>query len=76
MSYKHAIESALQTALEAGGALSKHDAIALASTNLEKLLGIHESNDELVATAGGGLLDFSSKVVAVVSPGRGLVDIL
>ena len=32
-------------------------------------------NGELVATAGGDLLEFGSRVVAVVSAGRGLVDV-
>ena len=56
--------------------LTRSEAIALASTNLEKLLGIHAPNDDLVATTGGDLLDFTSKVAAVISPRRGLVDIL
>ncbi|KIP04862.1 hypothetical protein PHLGIDRAFT_36717 [Phlebiopsis gigantea 11061_1 CR5-6] len=63
-------------ALETGGVLTRSEAIALASTNLEKLLGIHATNDDLVATTGGDLLDFTSKVAAVISPRRGLVDIM
>ena len=57
--------------------MNKRQAYALASTNLDKLLGIkHGSKDsDLVAFEGGGLFDFSSKVVAVVSPQRGLVDL-
>jgi len=62
--------------LEAGGSFDKHDAIALATVNLEKLLGVHKGHGDLVATVGGDLLDFSSKVTAIISPGRGLVDIL
>ena len=54
-------------------------ALALASTNLEKLLG----NDagaalgasDLVVTQGGDLLSFESKVVGVISPRRGSVDL-
>ena len=65
-----------QAALETGGKLSDKDAIALVTTNLEKLLGIKEPNTDLIATTGGTLLDFESKVVAVISPKRGLVDIL
>ncbi|KAI1784449.1 composite domain of metallo-dependent hydrolase [Ganoderma leucocontextum] len=63
-------------ALEAGGAISKAQAIALVSTNVEKLLGIERDEDEteLVATSGGDLLEYS-KVVAVVSPTRGVVDV-
>lgn len=53
--------------------------MALASTNIEKLLGgkVQADDDcELVATEGGDLLDFASKVRAVISPGRGVVDLL
>ncbi|KAI1784439.1 composite domain of metallo-dependent hydrolase [Ganoderma leucocontextum] len=62
-------------ALEADGALSKADALALASGNLEKLLGVRASDlqGDLVVTRGGDLLGFS-KVVAVISPRRGVVD--
>ena len=48
----------------------------MASSNVEKLLGV-ESNpytSDLVATAGGDLLSFEGKVVAVISPRRGKVD--
>lgn len=65
-----------QTELEAGGALDRHDAIALATVNLEKLLGVYKGSDDLVATAGGDLFDFSGEVTAIISPGRGLVDVL
>ncbi|KAA1473973.1 carbohydrate esterase family 9 protein [Dentipellis sp. KUC8613] len=66
-------------ALESGGRISKPAALALASTNLEKLLGGEveiEGLSELVATEGGDLLQFESKVVAVISPRRRLVDLL
>ena len=58
--------------------MNKRQAYALASTNLDKLLGIkHNGEDaDLVAIEGGSLFDLSSKVVAVVSPQRGLVDLL
>ncbi|RPD56489.1 composite domain of metallo-dependent hydrolase [Lentinus tigrinus ALCF2SS1-7] len=64
-------------ALDANGEISKTDALALASVNLEKLLGIKTDNLEgdLVATSGGDLLEFS-KVVGVISPRRGVVDII
>ncbi|KAL1744952.1 hypothetical protein HDZ31DRAFT_37449 [Schizophyllum fasciatum] len=61
--------------LESDGRLSKEDVLALASTDMEKLLGVKPSGD-LVATRGGGILDFGSKVVGVVSPERGVVDLL
>ena len=76
--------------VEAGDKLSKAQALMLGSVNMEKLLGGGEEDDlesdvgdsegsiwkgELVATVGGDLLEFGSKVVAVVSARRGLVDI-
>lgn len=61
--------------MEADGEISKADAIALASSNLEKLLGLKSVSSDLVATSGGTLLDFESKVVAVVSGNRGVVDL-
>ncbi|KZT28940.1 carbohydrate esterase family 9 protein [Neolentinus lepideus HHB14362 ss-1] len=65
-------------ALEAGSEISKSEAIALASVNVEQLLGvaISPAQSDLVATSGGDLLDFSSKVVGVISPRRGVVDLL
>ncbi|KAI0329713.1 hypothetical protein GY45DRAFT_1361902 [Cubamyces sp. BRFM 1775] len=64
--------------LDAGpGVLSKHKALALASVNVERLLGIEidPEDRDLVATVGGDLLDFEGKVVAVISPRQGAVDI-
>lgn len=48
------------------------------STDLEQLLGIRgidEGISDLVAFDGGNVFDLSSKVVGVISPGRGLVDL-
>ena len=52
--------------------------MALASVNVEKLLGINVDgvHGDLVATRGGDLLGFDSKVVGVISPRRGVVDLL
>ncbi|KAH8080277.1 carbohydrate esterase family 9 protein [Cristinia sonorae] len=66
-------------AVDAGGHLSKANALALGSTNLEKLLGREVQDyamDDLVVTEGGDLLDFGSKVIAVISPRRKLVDLM
>lgn len=49
--------------------------MALASVNLEDLLGIKAENNDLVATRGGSLLDFEGKVIGIISPGRGVVDL-
>ncbi|KAI0320932.1 carbohydrate esterase family 9 protein [Amylostereum chailletii] len=64
-------------ALESGGGISKTEALALASTNLEKLLGAETQVDsaDLVVTAGGDLLELGSKVVGVVSSRRGIVEL-
>lgn len=60
-------------ALESGGKISKTQALALASTNLEKLLGAPVQED-LIVTRGGTILDFESKVVGVISQWRGLFE--
>ncbi len=64
---------------EAGGYLTKFDAIALASSNIEKLLGISPDialQGDLVVTFGGNLLELQSKVIAVISPRREQVEFL
>ncbi|KIJ61332.1 hypothetical protein HYDPIDRAFT_96756, partial [Hydnomerulius pinastri MD-312] len=64
-------------ALESDGQITKSQALALASTNLEKLLGISSASStsgDLVATLGGSILDLEAKVVGVISPRRGLVE--
>ncbi|KAJ7600925.1 carbohydrate esterase family 9 protein [Mycena floridula] len=65
-------------ALESDGAISKTEALALASVNLENLLGIASENSatDLVVTKGGEMFDFSGKVIGVLSSRRGLVDLL
>jgi len=71
-------------ALEAGGKISKKQALLLGTVNMFKLLGgenfdVAEKGSfwkgEMVATVGGDLLDFGSKVVAVTSSRRGCVDV-
>ncbi|PBK90230.1 carbohydrate esterase family 9 protein [Armillaria gallica] len=62
-------------ALEARTEISQSDALALASVNLEVLLGVDNEDYDLVATTFGTLLDFESKVVGVVSSRRGVVDL-
>ncbi|KIJ18775.1 hypothetical protein PAXINDRAFT_71407 [Paxillus involutus ATCC 200175] len=64
-------------ALESDGYISKSEALALASANLDKLLGVKPSTSlsgDLVATHGGSILDFDAKVVGVISPRRGTVE--
>ena len=67
-----------QAALESDGRISKEQALALASVNLEKLLGVKPSgsSSDLVATRGGTVLDFEAKVIGIISPRRGLVDLI
>ncbi|KAF8207137.1 carbohydrate esterase family 9 protein [Mycena galopus ATCC 62051] len=63
----------------AAGGMSKADALALGSTNVAKLLGAkapRKLTQDLVVTRGGDLLGFNSKVVAIISASRGLVDLL
>ena len=65
--------------MEAGGRISKLQALALASNNLEKLLGgnveLASGTSDLVATQGGDMFSFESKVVGIISPRRGSVDL-
>ncbi|KAJ7221007.1 carbohydrate esterase family 9 protein [Mycena haematopus] len=59
--------------------MSRADALALGSTNVAKLLGAkapRRLTEDFVATRGGDLLSLDSKVVAVISARRGLVDLL
>jgi hypothetical protein len=67
--------SVAQAAIEAGHELSKHEALALGSSNIEKLLGAKPSLD-LVATVGGDLLDMSAKIAGIISAERGVVDLV
>jgi len=63
-------------ALEANRTLSKHEAYALASVNLERLLGIQLSNTDLVAVKHGDLLGFEGEVISIISPQRETVDLM
>jgi len=64
-------------ALESDGRISKSQAISLGSTNLRKLLSSNWTGRvaDYVATQKGDLLSFESKVVAVISSARGIVDL-
>lgn len=50
--------------------------LALASVNLERLLGLQNSVTDLVAVEKGTMLDFEGKIVGVISPSRGVVDLI
>lgn len=58
--------------------VSRKQALALVTTNLEALLGVEVSGNDadMVAYRGGDVFDLSSKVAAVVSPRRSSVDLL
>ncbi|KAJ6616478.1 carbohydrate esterase family 9 protein [Mycena sp. CBHHK59/15] len=60
--------------LESNGALDKAQVLALASTNLETLLGVESRDSDLVALSGGS--DFEGKVAAIISERRKLVDLI
>lgn len=65
-------------ALEANGTISRAQAFALASSDLEHLLGVDAHSAvaaDHVATVGGDLLSMNSKVVGVISPRGGVVDL-
>lgn len=62
-------------ALEAGPeGISRDAALALAGSNLEKLLGVELPRD-LVAYEGGDVWSMSAKPVAVISSSRERVDL-
>ncbi|KAI9569587.1 composite domain of metallo-dependent hydrolase [Boletus coccyginus] len=64
-------------ALESNGRISKSEALALASTNLEELLGVQPAaslSGDLVATLGGSILDLEAKVVGIISSRRRSVE--
>lgn len=65
-------------AIDAAGEISKAQAFAIASTNVEKLLGgkVDPTERDFVATEGGDLFDLKSKVKAVISPRQGFVHLL
>ncbi|EJD36586.1 composite domain of metallo-dependent hydrolase [Auricularia subglabra TFB-10046 SS5] len=60
---------------ESSGLLSVDSALALATTNIQKLLGLEDADTDLVAYSGGSWYEQESKIVAVLSPARNLVDI-
>jgi len=63
--------------IDSHGLISVEDALNMATTNIEKLLGVTRkaSESDTVATKGGELLSFGGKVVAVTSPRRKVVDL-
>jgi len=67
------------SALEADGKISREQAYALVSTNIEKILGLDDvadgGLDDLVAFDGGSAFEYSSKVVAVLSHQRGFAEV-
>ena len=57
------------------GVVSTCEVLALASVNLERLLGLHNPVTDLVAVEKGSILDFEGKVVGIISQIRGVVDL-
>lgn len=63
-------------AINADGLISDEEAIAIGSTNLEKLLGLEvKTQGDLVAYRGGQIFEMASRVVAVISESRAHVDV-
>lgn len=64
-----------QALLESNGTITKSQALALVTTNLENALGVGDSAqelDELVLYLGGGIFEMKSKVVGVVKGAEGV----
>ncbi|KAK7444031.1 hypothetical protein VKT23_015428 [Stygiomarasmius scandens] len=66
-------------ALDSNGTLSKTQALALGTVNVEQALGLTDASDldmdDLVIYQGGGPFDMESKVIGVVSSRRQVVDL-
>ncbi|KAK7444035.1 hypothetical protein VKT23_015432 [Stygiomarasmius scandens] len=67
-------------ALDSNGTLSKTQALALGTVNVEQALGLTDDAsdldmDDLVVYQGGGPFDMESKVIGVVSSRRKVVDL-
>ena len=67
----------IQAASESAGRIGEEDALALLTSNLEKIFAIPPSvvEGEYMAYKGGDVMDFTSEVVAAVSKNRAAVDI-
>lgn len=63
--------------MESNGTIHQSQAFALVSSNLERALGLTRrfENPDLVMYQGGGVFDFESKVVGVVSSERKVVEL-
>lgn len=57
--------------------LTQSQALSLVSSSVDSLLGVRvrPADADLVATRGGGLLQFEGKVIGVISPRVGGVDL-
>ncbi|KAJ6469481.1 hypothetical protein C8R45DRAFT_432289 [Mycena sanguinolenta] len=60
--------------LESDRAIRRTQAMEMVSSNVETLLGVEESNTDLVATRGG--TDFAGKVIAIISARQAVVHLL
>lgn len=57
--------------------MTKAEALAMGSTNIEKLLGVNiPTHVRDMVAYHGDIFDLSAKAVAVISPERQLVDLL
>ena len=66
--------------MESNGTIDQSQAFALVSSNLERALGLTRRHTEyeipdMVMYQGGGVFDFESKVVGVVSSARKAVEL-
>lgn len=69
----------LQEAITSNGKIGKYEALALGTWNIEKLLGISADialQGDMVALRGGGLFDFESRVIGILSSRREQVELL
>ena len=67
-----------KAALESNGTINQSEAFAMASSNLERALGLTRPRFEIsdvVMYQGGGIFDFESKVIGVISVTRKVVEL-
>jgi len=74
---QHFILILLQAYRDGYGKISKGQALALVTANVNKLLGLDESSasGELVAYQGGDFFSTGAKVVGALSKGRGVAEV-
>ena len=76
MTYLTRVNAHSQLALASNGTIDRTTALALATVNVERALGVAvDMPQDLVAYKGGDVFDFEGKPVAVISAQLGRIDL-